>query len=175
MTIGGSVTGIGEWAFAGCKSLTAVAIPDSVTSLGDRAFFGCESLTTVAIPASVTRIGTGAFAYCKNLTDILPASGNTSFRSVDGVLFSKDGKTLLAYPAGKKQAEYAIGNQVTHIADQAFAGCEHLKQITIPDSVERIGKVAFFGCENLKTVTIGDSVEIGRRAFEGCPWQPGEK
>ena len=111
----------------------------------------------------------GVFGSCKSLTGILPARGNTLFRVIDGVLFGKDGKTIVALPAGRRQAEYVIGNQVTRIADQAFAGGEHLRQVTIPDLVARIGKVAFFGCENPKTVTIGDSVEIGRGAFEGCP------
>ena len=46
-TIPDSVTSIGDWAFAGCTSLTSVTIPDGVTSIGWCAFADCESLTNV--------------------------------------------------------------------------------------------------------------------------------
>ncbi|MDO4196695.1 MAG: leucine-rich repeat domain-containing protein [Prevotellaceae bacterium] len=73
ITYGGvtySVTSIGYYAFAGCKDLTSVTIPNSVTSIGERAFNGCSGLTSVTIPNSVTSIGDEGFAYCKGLTSI---------------------------------------------------------------------------------------------------------
>ena len=60
-TIPNSVTSIGNEAFRGCASLTAVTIPNSVTSIGKWAFSGCSSLTSVTIPNSVTSIGNYAF------------------------------------------------------------------------------------------------------------------
>ena len=45
-------------------------IPNSVTSIGDWAFFGCTSLTAINIPNSVTTIGDGAFSDCPSLNDI---------------------------------------------------------------------------------------------------------
>ena len=47
MTIGNSVTSIGDWAFGECTSLTSIVIPNSVTSIGEAAFFGCFGLTSV--------------------------------------------------------------------------------------------------------------------------------
>ena len=66
----GSVTSIGDSAFAYCSGLTSITIPDSVTSIGYRAFYWCSSLTSVTIPDSVTSIGEKAFSDCSNLTDI---------------------------------------------------------------------------------------------------------
>ena len=67
VTIPGSVTSIGEEAFALCTSLTSVTIPAGVTSIGEGAFSFCESLTSVTIPAGVTSIGKNAFAGCRKL------------------------------------------------------------------------------------------------------------
>ena len=70
VTIGNSVTEIGEGAFWGCSGLTSVTIPNSVTSIGFRAFYDCSGLTSVTIPNSVTSIGNYAFDGCSGLTRI---------------------------------------------------------------------------------------------------------
>ena len=59
--------------------------------------------------------------------------------------------------------------RVTSIGKEAFAFCDSLTSITIPDSVKRIGWKAFLDCESLEEIIIGNSVKsIGRRAFDGC-------
>lgn len=66
----GSVTSIGFRAFAGCKNLKTLTIPDSITSIGYEAFSGYCGLTSITIPNSVTSIGEWAFAFCESLTSI---------------------------------------------------------------------------------------------------------
>ena len=59
--------------------------------------------------------------------------------------------------------------RVTSIGKEAFAFCDPLTSITIPDSVKRIGWKAFLDCESLEEIIIGNSVKgIGRHAFDGC-------
>lgn len=65
-----AVTEIGDRAFSGSRSLTAVSLPESITTIGEAAFSGCYSLTSVNIPESVTSIGASAFHYCTSLTEI---------------------------------------------------------------------------------------------------------
>lgn len=61
VTIPNSVTTIGVKAFRSCEGLMLVTIPDGVTSIGDSAFGGCSSLMSVTVPRSVTSIGKDAF------------------------------------------------------------------------------------------------------------------
>ena len=84
VTIGNSVTSIGDYAFSDCSGLTSVTIPNSVTSIGDYAFNGCWRLTSIEIPNSVTSIGNSAFWVCSGLTSVtIPNSvksiGNEAF------------------------------------------------------------------------------------------------
>ena len=59
--------------------------------------------------------------------------------------------------------------RVTSIGKEAFAFCDPMTSITIPDSVKRIGWKAFLDCESLEEIIIGNSVKsIGRHAFDGC-------
>jgi hypothetical protein len=70
VTIGNSVTSIGNCAFSYCSSLTSVNIPNSVTNIVSEAFSGCSGLTSVTIGNSVTSIGAWAFKGCSNLTSV---------------------------------------------------------------------------------------------------------
>ena len=166
---GRPVQTIGERAFAGCESLTSVAIPASVQIIGEHAFDGCESLTSVAIPASVQTIGEHAFDDCESLTSLSVAPGNKRFKSVDGVLFTADGQTLIAFPAGKKATEYQIPDGVKAFGGSAFWGCESLTSLVIPYGVETLDEGMFIGCDSLTSVVIPESVQIiGDSAFWGC-------
>ena len=168
VTIGKGVTYIGEWAFGDCYGLTGVVIPDSVEHIGDYAFAYCEALESVTIGKGVTDIGWGVFEECVSLADITVSAANTAYRSIGGVLFTKDGKLLILCPMGKTGA-FNIPAGVTHIGDDAFAGCAGLTGVTIPASVVDIGDYAF-AWSGLKSVTIPGSgaTAIGKWAFAEC-------
>ncbi|MBQ0009863.1 MAG: leucine-rich repeat domain-containing protein, partial [Ruminococcus sp.] len=108
VVIGEGVTSIGNYAFWNCYNLTSITIPEGVTSIGIAAFAYCSGLTSITIPVSVTSIGYGAFSGCSGLTEITVASNNGHYTSIDGVLFTADGKTLICYPAGRTATSYTV-------------------------------------------------------------------
>ena len=99
VTIPTSVTSIGDEAFRYCKGLTSVTIPNSVTSIGRLAFLECSGLKSVTIHGSVTSIGDRAFLECSGLTDVYSHITDpsrlpyaTSLFHLDGINYS--GRTL---------------------------------------------------------------------------------
>ena len=167
ISIPGSVTSIGASAFTNCSDLNSVIIPDSVTSIGYAAFYNCFSLTSITIPAGVTDIDGNPFMR-SGIKEVVVASGNPMYATVDGVLFDKQQKKLLAYPSGRI-GEYIVPEGTESISDGAFYWCEGLTGVKIPGSVTRIGDRAFFFCSRLASVNIPYSVtSIGKEAFYAC-------
>ena len=185
------VTSIGNGAFSGCSRLTDVAIPDGVTKIDYSSFMGCAGLTSITIPSGVNKIEEGAFGACTGLTQFLVHPDSETYTSIDGVLFSKDEKTLLLCPAGK-QGDYTIPSGTVRIGESAFSGCAGLTSVVIPDSVTSIAAKAFSGCSGLTSLDIpcgvttlddevfqfcsgltqvvipGNVVSIGRNTFSDC-------
>ena len=152
ITIPDSVTSIGQQAFTYCTGLTTIDIPDNVTSLSNYIFANCTSLTTVTIPSGVSNFSYTAFDDCTSLTTISVVASNPYYSSIDGVVFDKDGTTLIAYPQGR-QGGYSIPDGVTSIERSAFMGCDGLTSIIIPDNVASIGSYAMSNCSNLTSIT----------------------
>ena len=133
------------------------------------AFLFRDDITSVTISDSVTSIVEDAFTGCDSLTSIMVDERNASYKSIDGNLYSKDGKTLILYAIGKTNTSFVIPYSVTSIGDYAFYWCDSLTSVIIPDSVTCIGDLAFYYCTSLTSVIIPDSVKsIGESAFHWC-------
>ena len=145
------VTSIGDFAFNKCIELSNITLSDSVTTIGEQAFRNCRRLTQVTISKKVTSIGDRAFLGCQKLTSVDVDYDNQYYSSTDGILFNKDKTTLILFPNAKSVQEYSVPEEVTHIADRAFYGCQ-MNKITIGQSVESIGLKAFGG--NIVTIDI---------------------
>jgi hypothetical protein len=171
--IGGKpVISIGERAFSRNNRLKSVTVPPGVAGIGKDAFSNCKSLVSIVIPASVTSIIAGAFSGCSSLESINVSPENRQYKDIDGVLFTKDGETLLVYPIGGKTA-YAIPEGVTAIGRDAFSGCENLVSVIIPAGVTSIGGWAFYACSSLTSITIPASlISIEDSAFLKCKSLP---
>lgn len=123
----------------------------SLNQIGDYTFSGCIGLTSVTIPNSVTSIIGYAFTGCSKLKEFIVSENNTTYTSVEGVLFSKECTELIAYPNAKSNI-YTIPNSVISIGDNAFQKCTELTSVTIGNSVTSIGDYVFFGCTRITEI-----------------------
>lgn len=163
-----SITSIGKQAFAGCSELAALVLPEGLVSIGELAFEGCKRLATISIPSTVTTIAKDAFQLCDALCNYVVANDQQWFATIDGVLFSWDLDTLVAFPQARSSA-YTMPEGVKVIGDYAFAACKYLPSLVIAQSVVAIGDYAFGCCAKLSEVTIPEGVvTIGAGAFQCC-------
>lgn len=162
------VTTLYWYSFNTCRNLETVTLPDSLEFIDGWAFERCSRLKTISIPANVTRINGGAFAQNSSMTSITCDPANKNYVSVNGVLFTKDMKELVAYPGGI-QGGYTVPATVNHIGDAAFYGALGLDSVTILGNLDFIGFEAFAECSKLTDVAIRDGVNyVGYWAFRGC-------
>ncbi len=159
LTIPDSVKVIDYAAFEDCINLKKVTIPESVKTIGSSAFSGCVNLDTINIPSKMSSIGSAAFARCTNLNTIQIASGNMNYKIDDGVLYSRDGKTLVQYLAGRTLSTYNMPDSVKKIEEYAFWGADLLTNVAVSKGVKEIPEYAFDNCNGLTTVTLPASVE----------------
>lgn len=193
VVIPASVTRINDSAFEGCANLTSVVFEvssnEQALTIGARAFANCGKLERIILPARLTEINltrytvneaavstvgvSNAFDGCTSLSNIIVATGSKSFKAVDGVLYSADGKTLLYCPT-VKSGEFEVPTGVQIVAPGAFIGCNAITSVTLPNTLTYVGECAFYGLsQNLTAVTfkganLGTGVTVGKYAFRDC-------
>ena len=186
INVSSSITDIKDEAFYEWKALEKVTLPEGIENIGASAFRRCQKLSEVNFPASLKTMGRGAFAYCdlkevelgenlvylgaipfmgnENLKAISVAASNRQYTDVEGVLFDKDKKILLQYPAAKGES-YTIPDGTQEINYGGFAKAE-LRHVVFPSTLKKIGNNAFFECSFLEELILPDELEeIGERAF----------
>lgn len=198
----GAVTGVGKLAFGSTKvnpsaTVNKVAVPETIKTLGEQAFMQCSlssiefegtpqlqnigkqcfwmsKLGHISIPASVKSIGEGAF-FDSYLTGFSVDAENTSFSEQDGVLFSKDATTLVAYPEACGKKSYVVPDTVKalgaysfaippdgHYGDLGYNG----GTLTLNEGLERVDDCAFMNLKWIDTISLPDTVaKLGVNVF----------
>ncbi|MBE6709199.1 MAG: hypothetical protein E7578_08170 [Ruminococcaceae bacterium] len=174
ITLPNTLTKIINGAFSKCYALESITIPDSVIFIGAGAFSKCTSLKEIHIPKNVSEIDSFAFDCASSLTKITVSEQNPKYKSVDGVLFTKDGKKLIAYPNGNPRTDYTIPSGTTEIAEYSFYGFEILKNITLSQDVELIEQNNFLDCSSLKNIKV-DANNKTYKSINGILFSKDEK
>jgi hypothetical protein len=185
-----TVTGISNYAFAGCSLLTGVALPPGLSQIGGSVFEDCSALASVSIPSGVTAIGQWAFRNCSSLASVtIPAT----VTSIGHTAFSKcDALTEVTIPASVSSIAYsfvdcrnltAIHVDVANPTFSSLDGVLFNKQQTellavpaaragkypIPPSVKKIQSYAFLNCDSLTAVSIPSGLtHLESFAFSDC-------
>ena len=199
------VNTIEPWFLNQFKGLEKLFLADSITSINDEncfsmnySFMGCKGLDYLKLPAgihrltsemipcakevyvtaAVTEIDNYAFSGKYRMQNIIVDEDNQDYRSIDGVLFTKDGRTLLAFPCARtgtyiipeetkeigkgafQRAEIdkvVLHNDISVIDDNAFKDCKALTSVQLPDNLRKLSSTAFEGCENIDHLDCGKS------------------
>ena len=200
LKLNNKVKGIGDRAFLFCTALTKFVVPEANKSFStiEGVLYSKDQTRLIAYPsglkatsytlgAKVTSIQPGAFLTPMLLSDVEVATGNTTLKSVKGVLYTADGSKLLYLPTGNqaigKEGKLTLSDGVKEITRLALAYNPKLKELTLPASLERIDAMALtyngamksFGWAEGVTpqvVSVGDSAFYYDRSLEKVPYMP---
>lgn len=175
------------------SSITEINLPESITRIGDYTFAG-TGLRSFLLPENIESLGDGVFADTK-LESISLSESNANYAVVDNVLYSKDLKTLVYFPAGRSETVWEVPSHVQTIGNGAFARqddhedaprdiilpeglieikdkafwCCKIENLELPSTLRTIGNEAFYG-NYFTAVTIPESVKyMGNNVFGGVP------
>ena len=95
---------------------------------------------------------------------------NPKYTGIDGILYSKDKKTLVAYPPQRKDSSVIVPEGVEHLGKNAFCCSPIVKKIKLPNTLKTIGERALFNMKSLEELVLQDSVQtIKRGSFLRTP------
>ncbi|MDL2221009.1 leucine-rich repeat domain-containing protein [Parabacteroides sp. OttesenSCG-928-N08] len=159
---------ISSRAFTECNGLEEIVIPDNVFAISYESFAKCANLKTITIGENLSELSGGwNFSFCPKLKKFIVSEENEHFKSVDGILFSKDGKTLICYP-NARSSNYNIPVDVT-LGACSFAGCVDLEYIEIPEGTDYLEVGIFAFCTGLKSIKLPTTLkELSSEVFVGC-------
>lgn len=153
-----SVTYIGQETFNFCSNLRSVKLSKNLTYIGSYAFNNCKNLTKISIPEKVKNIVGNPFENCRKITSFTVNKKNRYYTTVNGVLFNKSKKRLIAYTTGKKNTSYTVPKSVNIIETNAFMGSGYIKTIKMSNSVQKIKDSAFAECERLSKINLSQNL-----------------
>ena len=161
MELPNTLVNIGEYCFNGCSSLENIVLPESLITIGKNAFNGCQNIKTIYLGKNVQNITSESFNNMSGLSSIIVHEENPYFMSIDGNLYSKDGKTLIKYASGKTDLVFDIPDSVEVIDSYAFENVSTLTKINISNNIFEFKQNAIVGCDNLQYTTYDNAYYIG--------------
>ena len=147
-----------------------VNIPEGVVSIGNGAFSKVKNVRKYSIPKTVIHIGSSAFSANESdmFEEISVDEDNQFYSSINGMLLTKDNKTIITVPTGI-EGNVVIPNEVETIGRIAFENCQKITSINLSNSVTTLEYMAFYNCTALQNFYITKSVSsLGSSLFTNC-------
>ena len=166
---------IGDSAFKRCK-LESLIIPPKVKDIN---LFDLGNLPSLFIPATVENVSVSQeeerWPSTYNCIDYIEVdSNNKNYKSIDGILYSKDGKKVIYKPSALKMKKLEIPEGVEEIGDFCFGSCK-VEELRIPKSVKLIGEYSFSGMFDLENVYFEEGIQLKEIKKHGFPLSPTNK
>ena len=202
VTIPSTVKTIGIRSFYGTK-ISKITVPSKTKTIGQGAFGSCKSLKTIVMPGDFklkleedtddklwyvasdqsavdtitfnTKLKLANVSYL-SANNLLVAKNDPSYQSIEGVIYTKDGKGIVRVP--QKRTELKIKEGCTEFNMQSvlynstdsegdeFNNCSKLKKIVIPSSVKSINKIKYKTDRADACDMHVDTIEIAPKDFD---------
>lgn len=202
VTIPSTVKTIGIRSFYGTK-ISKITVPSKTKTIGQGAFGSCKSLKTIVMPGDFklkleedtddklwyvasdqsavdtitfnTKLKLANVSYL-SANNLVVAKNDPSYQSIEGVIYTKDGKGIVRVP--QKRTELKIKEGCTEFNMQSvlynstdsegdeFNNCSKLKKIVIPSSVKSINKTKYKTDRADACDMHVDTIEIAPKDFD---------
>lgn len=202
VTIPSTVKTIGIRSFYGTK-ISKITVPSKTKTIGQGAFGSCKSLKTIVMPGDFklkleedtddklwyvtsdqsavdtitfnTKLKLANVSYL-SANNLVVAKNDPSYQSIEGVIYTKDGKGIVRVP--QKRTELKIKEGCTEFNMQSvlynstdsegdeFNNCSKLKKIVIPSSVKSINKIKYKTDQADACDMHVDTIEIAPKDFD---------
>ena len=114
----------------GSALATVIMFPDEIVALLE------GTIEEITIPNEVTNLAKGVFGGCTMLEEINADESHEVYKSVDGILYTKDGKKLVSYPPAKEETEYIMPDEVEEVENFAFNNTTRLEKVVLSDNIK---------------------------------------
>ncbi len=143
---------IGDYAFYSCHGLTEITVP-AIPNLGTYPFYNCKNLKKVIVEEGITYVdyifeniecidevvlpstlSDGFFASFSNVLKFTVHPNNKFYKSVDGILYNKNGTVLERYPTARDDIYFKVPSTVTEFGQYSFYGLNSLKYLDLSET-----------------------------------------
>ena len=172
------ITEIKDFAFEKCTKLNSVVMPGTQVKFGQGTFYLCSEIEKVTFGSDWTQINLAVFRWAdkireisipakvlkiynfnslKGLTKVSVDNNNSQYCSIDGIVYTKDAKVLLACPLAYEGA-VKVADNATTIKAGAMLECTKVTSVDLPESMEKFsfrefGKMSQLECINVRNAT----------------------
>lgn len=162
-------------AFTDDNYLKTISFSEGIQEIQGNVFNRAKKLEVVNLPSTLKKFAyknnnyseSGVSQnYCLNLKAYNIPESNEYYKSIDGVLYSKDMKQLIAYANDKMVERFEIPETVEYISSGAFSSAK-IKEVIINDNLKKIDDLAF-SYSYIEELTLNGNVELGYSTFANC-------
>lgn len=165
LTLPASVKRIGDNAFENTDKLEKVTLNEGLESIGSKVFFDDNNITSINVPSTVKDLAGDAFAST-GIEKFKVAKNNSKYMEKDGIIYSKDGKTLVSYPSNRMNISYTVSNGTTKIGSKAITYNDHLEIINFPSTVSSIADYGVYADSSIRFVKMDNAnVKFGEKSL----------